>query len=67
MAEISKITLPNGDTYDIKDTNARDRISALESFTTYLGVTTTQLTNGSTTNPIVINPPIITPFINFIK
>lgn len=60
MAEISKITLPNGNTYDIKDTNARDRISALESFTTYLGVTTTQLTNGSTTNPIVINGEEIT-------
>lgn len=60
MAEISKITLPNGTTYDIKDTNARERISALESFTTYLGVTTTQLSNGATTNPIVINGEDVT-------
>lgn len=60
MAEISRITLPSGTTYDIKDANARDRISALESFTTYLGVTTTQLENGSTTNPIVINGEDVT-------
>lgn len=55
MAEISQIKLPNGTTYDIKDANARERIEALEAFTTYLGVTTTALTDGATTNPIKIN------------
>lgn len=55
MAEISQIKLPNGTTYDIKDANARDRIAALEAFTTYLGVTTTALTDGATTNPVKIN------------
>ena len=33
MAEISQIKLPNGKTYDIKDTNARERIEVLESST----------------------------------
>ena len=31
MADISQIKLPNGTTYDIKDTNARERIEVLES------------------------------------
>ena len=35
-------------------TSAEDAISALEQFDTYLGITTTELTDGSTTNPIVI-------------
>ena len=30
MAEISKITLPSGTTYDIKDTQARNDIAAIE-------------------------------------
>ena len=60
IPEISQITLPNGNTYNIKDANARERIAALESFTTYLGVTTTQLENGSTTNPIMINGTAVT-------
>ena len=33
MAEISQVKLPNGTTYDIKDTNARERIEVLESST----------------------------------
>lgn len=60
MADISKIKLPNGTTYNIKDANARERIEALESFTTYLGVTTTALTDGATTNPITINGQSVT-------
>lgn len=55
MAEISRITLPSGTTYDIKDANARERIAALESFTTYLGVTTTDIKTDNTANPIKIN------------
>ena len=35
-------------------TSAEDAISALEQFDTYLGITTTELTDGSTINPIVI-------------
>ena len=33
MGNISQIKLPNGTTYDIKDTNARERIEVLESLT----------------------------------
>ena len=60
MAEISKITLPSGSTYDIKDQAARDAIAALENYTDYLGVTTTPLTDGANTNPIVINGESVT-------
>ena len=55
MPDISKITLPSGNTYDLKDAGARSLISQLQSYTDYLGVTTTALVDGSTTNPIVIN------------
>lgn len=54
MAEISKITLPSGTTYDIKDATARSQIEALSNYTAYAGVTTTRLTDGDTTNPIVV-------------
>lgn len=55
MADISKITLPSGTTYDIKDATARAAIDALSGYVTYGGVTTTVLTDGSTANPISIN------------
>ena len=54
MAEISKITLPSGTTYDFKDATARSQIAALSNYTAYAGVTTSELTDGSTTNPIVV-------------
>lgn len=60
MADISKITLPSGTTYDIKDQGARDLIDALESYSSYLGVTTTALTDGATTNPITIGGQSVT-------
>ena len=47
MADISQITLSSGSTYDIKDTIVKGAH--------YIGVTTTSLTTGSTTNPILIN------------
>ena len=50
--EISKITLPSGTTYDIKDAKARELLTgALH----YKGYTTTALTDGATTNPIIID------------
>lgn len=59
MADISEITLPSGDTYDIKDATARNDISMLKGSGTgamhYAGVTTTALANGSSTSPIKIN------------
>lgn len=46
MADISKITLPNGTTYNVKDTNARDRIEVLENTST--NVTVTPITTTGT-------------------
>lgn len=60
MADISKITLPSGSTYNLKDQGARDLIDALESYSSYLGVTTTAITDGATTNPITIGGESIT-------
>lgn len=55
MAEIKKILLPGMSTaYDIVDQGARDLIAELEDYTDYLGVTTTALSDGATTNPITI-------------
>lgn len=57
MADISKITLPSGTTYDIKDAVAREAIAGGVKF---LGVTTTELTDGSTTNPITVGGESVT-------
>lgn len=61
MADISKITLPSGTTYNIKDQGARDLIETLSSPTSYLGVTSTEITDGSTVSPIVIGDKTVTP------
>ena len=51
MAEISKITLPNGSTYDLKDAKARESIEIIKenisSGIHYRGVSTTALEDGS--------------------
>lgn len=60
MADISKITLPSGNTYDIKDATARESIKNLTGYTKFLGVTTTELTDGATTNPITVNNESVT-------
>ena len=59
MADLSKITV-GGQEYNLKDADARSRISALENYTDYLGVTTTALTDGSDANPITINGEQVT-------
>lgn len=56
MPDISKITLPSGTTYDIKDAVARE---AIASGTTFLGVTTTALTDGSTASSITISSELV--------
>ena len=65
MAQISKITLPSGVTYDLKDAQARSDIEALQTSVTggmhYIGVTTTALTDGATTSPIKVNNVNVTP------
>lgn len=52
MPEIAKITLPSGTTYYFKDETAR---AAIAGGTSFLGVTTTALTDGATTAQIVID------------
>ena len=65
MAEISKITLPSGSTYDLKDAVARASIeeiqSAIAGGVTVRGTTTTPLTDGATISPIQINGESVTP------
>lgn len=59
MADIKQITVGEV-TYDIKDAAARAAIAELESYSDYLGVTTTELTDGATTNPITVNGESVT-------
>lgn len=56
LPEISKITLPTGTTYRIKDEVARQGMSGA---IVLRGTTTTALTDGATTNPITLDttPP----------
>ncbi len=53
MPDISKITLPDGVTYDIKDTVARQAMGG--GINLIEGETTTPLQDGSTTNPIIVD------------
>lgn len=57
MADISKITLPSGVTYDIKDSVARMNQSGAMH---YLGITSTAITDGSTTGTITIDGTTVT-------
>lgn len=70
MADISKITLPSGSTYNLKDQQARDDIAAIEGAisggVTFMGETTTPLTDGATTTSIVINSATITAIKGFL-
>lgn len=70
MADLSKITLPNGTTYNLKDAAARTDISAMQTTisaitgsvggVTFLGETTTPLADLSTTNPVSIGGQNVT-------
>lgn len=55
MADISKITLPNGNTYNIKDAEARAAIEAFSggNAVVFMGVSSTPLTDGGTENPTI--------------
>lgn len=57
MADISKITLPSGTTYDIKDTIAREIAGGGLQFR---GVTTTTLTDGASTTTYTIGTSNLT-------
>lgn len=47
-------------TFDVKDAYARERIAQLGSAVYWMGVTTTTLSDGATTNPITINNEPVT-------
>ena len=55
MADISKITLPSGTTYNIKDAEARSQIAALTGgdAVVFVGVSTTALSDGGSETPTV--------------
>lgn len=55
MPDISRITLPSGNTYDLKDATARSQIEALTGGDAiiFIGVSTTALTDGGTETPTV--------------
>ena len=64
MADISKITLPNGAEYNLKDAQARSDIASIQTAmtgkVTPLGTTTSPLEDDSTTNPIIVNGSNVT-------
>lgn len=64
MPDISKITLPSGTTYDIKDTVARQDIEeikeSISSGVSFIGQTTTAIADQVTTNPITIDSESVT-------
>lgn len=60
MADLARLTLPSGNTYNLKDSEAREMIRELLNVHEYLGVTTTPITDGSTTNPVVISGVSVT-------
>lgn len=60
LPDIAQITLPTGSVYNLKDNKARELIAELQANAKFLGVTTTVLTEGSTTNPIEINGEDVT-------
>ena len=64
---ISSLTVPvnvggtiTNTTFDLKDAYARERLSELGSALYWMGVTTTELSDGATTNPITINGESVT-------
>lgn len=67
MAYLSKLVLPvnvNGNVtnieYDIKDAGARELIEEIGHALYWIGVTTSELTDGATTNPITVNEESVT-------
>ena len=59
---ISKITLPTGTTYSIKDAELRETVESLAGINTvtWLGITTTNLTDGATSATISVDGKNVT-------
>jgi len=60
MPFLAEFTMPSGNTYQLKDEYARNLIKELLNFHEWLGITTTPLVDGSTTNPILISGEEVT-------
>lgn len=64
MADISSIVLPSGTTYYLKDAQARNDISNIQTAIAggvhFIGSTTTTLSDGATTNPITVSGKSVT-------
>ena len=60
MPDISKITLPSGTTYDIKDASARSAIQALTGgdAVVFVGVSSVELTDGGSQTPKINNADV---------
>lgn len=59
MADVNTLIV-NGVAYTIVDEGARQLIAQLGQPLTFVGITTTALTDGNTTNPIIVNGESIT-------
>lgn len=63
MADIYQITLPTGTTYQLKDAKAREDIEVLKEAVSggvsFMGITTTVLTDGATAKSIVIGTDLV--------
>lgn len=57
---IYTVTMPSGNTYDLVDQGARELIKELLNFHEWLGVTTSDIEDGSTTNPVLIDGEPVT-------
>lgn len=57
---IYTVTMPSGNTYDLVDKGARDLIQELMNFHEWLGITTSDITDGSTINPVIIDGEEVT-------
>ena len=60
---ISKVTLPTGNSYDIKDAEARDLIAELQRNGKYLGITTTPLQHIKALTSIANNGELLKPYL----
>lgn len=57
---LSKVKLPSGTTYYLKDAWAREQLENITQYSKYLGVTTTELVDGQDANPITVGGKSVT-------
>lgn len=60
MTPLFTVKMPSGNIYEIADEYARNLIKELMNFHEYLGITTSNITEGSTINPVIIDGEQVT-------